>query len=106
MAALMKNTKRGRRQDKSISVTTIAGVVRLGPPGGAADGDVALTLSYSNWLGFSGTFGGGAVAFSTRETRLERAAAGFCPHSCSTILTATSIGSLTMPLAGSPIHPG
>ena len=57
-ADLRNSTRSGRRQEASMSAGEFVGI--LG------------NCTYSNWLGFSGAFGGSAVAFSTRAMRLER----------------------------------
>ncbi len=53
--------------------------------------------AYSKSLFFSGGFGGGLVALSTRARRFERKPAGFCPPWI-TISIARSIGNRTTPL--------
>ena len=57
-----------------------------------------LTIVISPYLGFSGAFGGSAVAFSTRAIKSARACAGFC-HCRSASLSASAIGNRTTPLA-------
>src|SRR5208282_6257193 len=57
---------------------------------------VLFIHGHSKALGFSGALGAGAVAFSTRAARFDRAAAGFC-HSRSVICIATKIGRRTKP---------
>ena len=59
---------------------------------------------HSKGLGLAGAGGAGAVAFSTRAVRFDRAAAGSC-HSRSVICMATSIGRRTRPRLSS-IQPG
>jgi len=51
---------------------------------------------HSKALGFSGALGAGAVAFSTRAAKFDRAAAGFC-HSRSVICITMEIGRRTRP---------
>src|SRR5689334_8723007 len=83
--------KPNRRADKQHKQRQAAGDVNLRRFGHC--------VHYSNTLGAG--FGGGGLAASTRETRLERAAAGSLPHCCSTIFIASWIRRRTMPLAGS-----
>ena len=104
-AALRKSTTSGRRQEASICAGATMG--RTLPPGLAAIGwdgeEISLmqpAAAYSNALGFAGAGGGTAVAFSTRATRLERAAAGFC-QSRNASFIASAMGSLTTPFAWS-----
>src|SRR5690348_10262555 len=83
-AELTRRSITGNRQEASISTegtagTAFPGLVEIG----CFVEEVALIKTeadYSNWLGFSGAFGAGAVAFSTRAIRFERAAAGFFSH--------------------------
>src|SRR5512137_205881 len=82
-AALRNSTTKGRRQEASMTAgATKAGAKPAGAgiPGcdGVKEALMQPAVAYSNALGFAGAAGGAAVAFSTRATRFERAAAGFC----------------------------
>ena len=65
-------------------------------------GEVAViakqtTEIYSNALGFGAAAAAQKKAFSTRSFKVARACAGFC-HCCSASLSASAIGSRTIPL--------
>src|SRR4051812_30272632 len=88
----------GQRVEASISA--VGGLTAQLGAADAGVGDVTEAVikspaaGYSKAGGFSGAFGGGVEAFSTRAIKLERNAAGFLPPSTTSCI-ARSIGRRT-----------